>query len=143
MHGTVVERILGTRDAEKSGTLLEGRGSEARHLHKLCSRCERSVGTTVFHNILCESRTESADVGEEMLTGGVEIYTYRVDATLHCEVERLLQLRLVNIVLVLSHSDALRVNLHEFGKRIHQSPAYAHSSSHSNILVGKFLAGGL
>ena len=51
----------------------------------------------------------------------------------------MLELALVNIVLILPHPDALRVNLHELGKGIHQSAAYRHGSTHRDILVGELL----
>ena len=55
----------------------------------------------------------------------------------------MLQFALVHIVLVLPHADALRVDLHQFGQRVHQPPPDAHRAAHRHVLVGKLLAGGL
>ena len=55
-------------------------------------------------------------------------------------VERVFELRLVHIVLVLSYTDALGVYLHQFGKRVHQSAPDAHGTTYGDILVRKLVA---
>ena len=85
-----------------------------------------------------------ANVGPSPLTyvnrcGGIEIYTNGVDTTLHGAVETLLKQRLVYIVLILPHSYALGVYLHQFGQWIHEASAYAHSATHSHILIGELI----
>ena len=76
-----------------------------------------------------------------MLGGGIEIDTHLVDTTLNGLVKCMLQFRLVNVMLVLSYADALRVNLHQFRQWIHQSASYADSSAHGDILVGELISG--
>ena len=46
-------------------------------------------------------------------------------------------------MLILSHTDALRVNLHQFGKRVHQSSADTYGTTHSDILIREFISGNL
>ena len=48
--------------------------------------------------------------------------------------------RLIHIVLILAHADALRVNLHQLAQRVHQTASDAHGAAHSNIIIRKFLA---
>ena len=43
-------------------------------------------------------------------------------------------------MLILSHTDALRINLHQFCKRIHQSSSDAHSTTHGNILIRELIS---
>ena len=52
----------------------------------------------------------------------------------------MLKFRLVDIMLVLPYPYALRVYLHEFSQRVHESSADAHGTSHGDILVGELLA---
>ena len=97
--------------------------------------------TSIVDDVLRQCRAQSADVHQQVLAGGIEIDAYRVDAALHRLVETVLEFRLVYIVLILPHSDALRVNLDKFGQRIHQSTADAYSATHRDILIRKLLAG--
>ena len=46
-------------------------------------------------------------------------------------------------MLVLTHTDALRVNLHEFCQRVHQPATDGDGTAHGHILIGKLLAGDL
>ena len=43
-------------------------------------------------------------------------------------------------MLVLSHSEALRVDFYQLCKRVHKAAPYAHSSAHRHVLVRHFLA---
>ena len=98
---------------------------------------------TVFHDVFRQGRTQSAHIGEQMLACGVQVHAYGVHAALHGQVEAVFQLALVHVVLVLSHTDALRVDFHQFGQGVHQSAPDAHRATHRHVLVGEFLAGGL
>ena len=44
-------------------------------------------------------------------------------------------------MLILSDTDALGINFHKFGQRVKQSASDRYGTTHSNILVGKFLTG--
>ena len=76
-----------------------------------------------------------------MLRGGIEVDAYEVHATLNGLVQRVLELGLVNVVLILSNADALGVNLHQFRQRVHQSSSDAHGTAHRDVLVREFVAG--
>ena len=43
-------------------------------------------------------------------------------------------------MLVLPNTDTLRVYLHQFGQRVHQSPTNRHRPTHGNILIGELVA---
>ena len=57
VYGAVVEWILRLRDAQETGTLLEGGWSQTRHLLQLCPRRESTVRRAVVHDVLCEYGT--------------------------------------------------------------------------------------
>ena len=78
-----------------------------------------------------------------MLRGCIEIDTHRVHAAHHYRVEALLQLTLVHIMLILPHSDALGIDLHQLSQRVHQSSADRNRSTHRHILIRKLLTGNL
>jgi hypothetical protein len=140
MHGTTVKRVLGIVDAEESGTLLIGRGSETRNFLQLCARGEGAILLAVIHDVLCKGRAESADICKEVYAGCVEVNAYGIHATLNRTVKGCLELSLVHIMLILSYADALRVNLYEFGKRVHESSADTHGTTYGYILVRELIA---
>ena len=140
VYGGVVERVGRPLYAQESGALLVGGGPEARHFQQLAAACECAVGLAVVHDILRQYGAESAHVGQQVLAGSVEVYAHGVDTALNGHVEAVLQFRLVNVVLVLPYADALWVELHEFGQRVHQPPPYAYRPAHGDVLVGKLLS---
>ena len=46
-------------------------------------------------------------------------------------------------MLILSYTDALWINLYQFGKRIHQSATNTYSTTHGYILIREFISGNL
>ena len=87
MNGRVVEGILCPGYAQESGTLLEGGRSQTRHLLKLGPAGEGSVVLAVVDDILRENRSESADIHQQMLRGGIEIHSYIVYTALYRKVK--------------------------------------------------------
>ena len=140
VDGRVVERVLGSGNAQESGTLLEGCRPQSRHLLELGAAGEGSVLATVVDDVASQRGTQSADVLQQVGGGGIEVDAYGVDAAHHRLVELLLELGLVDVVLVLAYADALRVNLHQFSQRVHQPAPYRDGSAHGDILVGELLA---
>ena len=75
-----------------------------------------------------------------MLRGSVEVDTYGIHTTLDGLVECMFEFRLIDVVLILSHADALGINLHEFCQRIHQTASYRYGATHGDILIREFVA---
>ena len=76
-----------------------------------------------------------------MLRGRVEVDTHIVDATLDGLVEGVLEFRLIHVVLVLSYTNALGVDLDEFCEGIHQATTYRDGTTNSDILIRELVAG--
>ena len=112
MYRRVVQRILGSRNAKKAGTLFKSLGTHARHFHQLLAGGKCSVLCPVVHNVLGEGRAKTRYISQQMSAGGVQVHTHRVHTALYGHVERFLQGSLVHIVLVLAYTDALGFNLH-------------------------------
>ena len=118
MHGGVVQRILCARHTEESGALFIRLGSQLCHLFQLFPVSEYAVFRPVRHDVLGDGLVDAGDVGQQGERGGVQVYAYVVHAVLHHAVQRRRQLRLGHIVLILSHADRLRVDLHQFRQRV-------------------------
>ena len=104
------------------------------------ARGESTVLASVFNDVASQHRTQSADVGEEVFRCRVEVHTYRIYAQLYGLVERVSQARLVNIVLILTYANALRVNLYQLGHGVHQSARNRYGAAHGDVLFRKLLA---
>lgn len=87
---------------------------------------------------LGKRRTNSGDMSEQMIRCRIQIHSHMVDAAVDHLFETLFQGILRNIVLVLSDSDALRIGLDEFGKRILQTPCDRDGSTNGHIKIWKF-----
>ena len=74
-----------------------------------------------------------------MLRRRVQFHADVVHAGNHDVIERTLQRGLIDVVLILPHADALRVELHEFGERVHEPTPDAHRAAHGEVVVRKFL----
>ena len=141
VYRCVVERIFSSRYAQKACTLFLSLGTQTRHFEQSLARCKGAIGQTEINDVLCQRRSQSGNIGEQMLRSGVEVYAYRVHTTLNCQVERLFQCALIYIVLILPYPDGLRVNLYQFGQRVGQPTANTHGTAHRYVVVGEFLAG--
>src|SRR5450432_1045397 len=73
------------------------------------------------HQLLRERFADPSDVTEQHRTGGVELDADMVDAALDHIAELLRQQRLVNVVLVLTDADRLRLDLDELREGILES----------------------
>ena len=140
VHGSIVERIVSTRYAQESGALLVGLSAQSGDALQFLARAESTVRGAIIHNVLRQSRSESRNVGEQVLTCGVEVYAHGVYATLNGEVERLFEGGLVHVVLVLSDANGLRVNLDQFRQRVGKAAPDADGATHRDVVVGKFVA---
>ena len=143
MHGTRIELICGVPYSQETRRLLEGLRPETRNLLELPSRCERAVFVSVGDNILSQLRPEPGNIRQQLLAGRVHLDANTIDATGHDIVEALLQHRLVHVVLVLTDSDRLGVDLHQLGERIGESAPDGYRPADCHVLIGKLLPGHL
>ncbi len=102
-----------------------------------------SVGIAMLDDVERRAGVESGDVAQEVLARGVELDAHAVHAGDDDIVEGTLQGVLVHVVLVLADTDRLRVELHEFGQRIHEAASDGDGASHGDVVVREFFAGGL
>ena len=81
-------------------------------------------------------------MSEERGARRVQLDADRVHAAHDGIVQALLESRLVDIVLVLSHADGARIDFHELRERVHEPPADGNGAADRGIETGKLLAGG-
>ena len=70
----------------------------------------------------------------------IKIDSHTVYTTFHSVVKFLLQKHLIDIVLILTYSQRLRIYLYKFGKRVHKSSSYGDCSSDCDIMIRELFA---
>ena len=76
-----------------------------------------------------------------MLAGCIKIHTYCINTTDYGLVEAVFEAHLVHIVLILAHTNAFGVDLHQFCKRVHKAAANAYRATYGDIFIRKFFPG--
>ena len=137
----VVEGVLPPAHAQEAGRLLEGLRPEARHLQELLPRAEEPLLLAVLDDRAGEAGPDPGHVAEEVPRGGVEVDAHPVHAVLDHRVERPLQGGVGDVVLVLPHPDAARLDLHELGERVLEPPRDRDGPAHGGVELRKLRAG--
>ena len=140
MHRAGVERVDRATDAQEAGRLLEGLVAEARHLEQVLARLEGAVFVAVGDDVGGVAAVQAGDVAEQLLAGGVDLDADAVHRADDDVVEAALELVLIDVVLVLADTDRLRIELHQFGERVHEAAADGDRAAHGDVVVGELLA---
>ena len=143
MHRRSVERLLATGDTQKARALLERLVAETRHSHQFLAAYERAIGLAEGDDVLGQTAVESRDLSEQRHRGGIEIHADRVHAVLDHGVQGARQPRLVDVVLILTDTDRLGLDLDQFGERILQPARDRDRAAQRDIQLGQFLRGEL
>ena len=147
MNGGGVERLLAAADAQEAGGLLEGFAPTPGTFLSWVREVKRAVPVAELDDVQGGALGNAGDVAEQRPGGGVEIDANLVDAAFNGGFERLLELTLVDIMLVLADADGLRVDLDELGERILQPARDGDGPADGEVEVGKLLprdfAGGI
>ncbi len=140
MNGGDVERIIAVADSQEAGGLLESLGSDAGYGCQLYSRAEAAVFIAELDDFLGSSFVDAGDIAQQCPGSGVQIYSNPIDATFNHRFQRLMQAILVDIVLILSDTDGLGVELDQLGQRILQAARDGDGSSNGQVEIGELLA---
>ena len=117
MNGRRIQRILAAGYAEEACALLERVRAQLGHLFEGGAGGD-AVFFAVGDNVPGQSGTDSGDVGQQLGRGGRHLDADQIDALLDDAVQRAGQLVLLEVVLILTHADCLRIDLDQLGKRV-------------------------
>ena len=137
MHTSQVERVVAIANAQKTGGLLEGLGAQARDIKQLPAILEGPVGIAPAHDAGRDRSRKSGHARQQGCRSGVQIDADRVHAVFDHRVEHPGQLALVDIMLVLTDTDAFRIDLHQLGQRILQAARDRDGAAQSDIHIGQ------
>ena len=134
-----IERILAVTDAKESGSLLEGFGSHARHRGELHARPKLTMLIAKLDHLQRGPLVDTRDVAQQRPGRGVQVDAHAVDTALDDRLERLVKLRLIDVMLILSDADRLGVDLHELGERVLEAAGNRDGAAYGEVEIGKLL----
>ena len=139
MHAGIVQGFRPAVDPEEPGRLLKGLRAELWHLKELLPSGKAPVCLAVFHDVLRHRRADAGDIRKKRRGGGVEVNTHAVDAVLHNARQRVSQLLLIHVVLILTDADRPGIDLHQLRERILKAPSDRGCAALSHIELRELL----
>ena len=139
MYGRVIQWMLCPGNTEKACALLKGLVTKPANIPELLPGAERSVLFSVINNILCQLRTQTRHISQQMLACSVEVDPNLVDTAFNYLVKAFPELALIDIMLVLTHTDRFRINLNQLGQGVGQPPADGDGTAYRHIVTGKLI----
>ena len=140
MDGGHIERVLAAADAQEARRLFEGLGSDAGHCAELHARAEAAVLVAELDDLQRGALVDAGHVAQQRPGRGVQIDADAVDAAFDDGFERLLQLALIDIVLILADADGFGIDLHQLGQRVLQAAGDGDGAAHGEVEVRELLA---
>ena len=139
MHACSIKRILAVSNPKESRALLICLWSELWNFEKFCSTLKLTVFFPVINNILGNRLGNTRNILKERCRCGIEINTYFINTVLDNTFKCLSEFLLIHIMLILTDTDRLRIDLNQFCKWILKSSCYGCRASLTNIELWKLL----
>ena len=140
MHRRGVERLARRRGCAGSRRIARRPAAPRRGTdEQVLAAAEGALRVAVGDDRLGERRPEAGDMREQRRRGHVEIDPDRVHRILDHRLQRMPQAVLVDVMLILSDPDGLRIDLDEFGQRVLQTASNGDRSAHSEVEVRELL----
>ena len=139
MHAGAVKHLLAFRYTQKACALLKCLRPQLRHLFDLRARGERTVFFAVGDDILCRCRVKPRNPLQKGSGGRVQIDADGVNAGLDHAAECGVEFLFRHIMLILSDTDRLRIDFHQFRQRILQPARDGYRRAQVHIILREFL----
>ncbi|EPH45800.1 hypothetical protein STRAU_1161 [Streptomyces aurantiacus JA 4570] len=141
VHAGGVQRVVAAADAQEARALFVRLRAEPGHVLEALAVLERAVRVAVRHDVLGEAGADAGHPGEQRGRRRVHVHADAVHTVLDDRVEGAGELHFRQVVLVLTHADGLRVDLHQLGERILQAPGDRHRAAQRHIELRQLLRG--
>ena len=139
MDAGIFDGVLAAGNTQEAGALLEGFRAQLGHFFQGCPGGESTVFLPVGHDVFGHRGVDTGNVGEQGGAGGVYVHAHGVHAILHHAGECFVQLGFLQVVLILSHADGLRVNLYQLSQRVLEPTGNGDRRAQVHIKGGEFL----
>ena len=143
MHACSIQWIITSCDTHKSGTLFKSLRTQLCHLQKTFPVGKTAIFFSVGHNVFCNGFTDAWNIFQQGGRCSIQIHTYLVHTVLNYSGQSFSQLFLVHIMLILTNTNGLRIDLYQFCQRILYTPCNGSCASLSYIKVRELFCGQL
>ena len=147
MNSRGIQTVLCLGQAQEARTLFIGFGSKTLYLFQLRAGGEGAFLLTPGHDILGRSGGDTRHPAQQRRAGRIQVYAHTVDTVLHNTVQRFVQALLGHIVLILTYTHSLGVDLDQFRQGVLQTAGNGNRTAQVYIelreLLGGQLAGGI
>ena len=126
-------------NAQKSGRLLERLRTDSRYRRQLHPRAEPPVLVAKLDDLLRRALVNPRHIAQQRPRRRIQVDSHPVHAALDRCFQRLLQLPLIHVMLILPHANRLRIDLHQFRQRILQPPRDRDGAANRQIQIRKLL----
>ncbi len=133
MDGRIIKRLVTVANSQKSGCLLKGLAAQFGDVQQLFSFRKRPIAIAMFDDSFRQCWPNAGDVGQQGRTGHINVDTDTIYTRFHDVVQRLLQLRLIDVVLILPDADGLGIDFDQFRQRVLQSVSNADCPANGDI----------
>ena len=143
VYAGIVKDLGAAGNAKEARALGERLVTDLGHLEQLTSGLEFAVLLSVLDYILCGGGVDARNIGQERVGGGIDVNADTVYAILDYAAESLGKARLLHIVLILTYSDSLGLDLYKLGKGILQTAGNGYRATLHYVKLGELLCGEL
>ncbi len=138
LHRRGIERLVAPLCGESQRTARRPSDRAAGDRQQVLAFVKGARLVAVRDDRLGERGADARDPGKERRRGRIEFHPHCVHCVLDHPTQRLAEPVLVDIVLVLSDADRLRLDLHELCQRVLQAPRDRHRTAKRHVEVREF-----
>ena len=139
MHARAIQGVRAVRDAQEPRTLLEAHRTEQRNALQVVAVRKEAVRLAVRDDFPSHAAAEPRDARKQLDARRIDVDADEIHAVFDHGVETPLEFPRIDVVLVLTDPDRLRVDFDEFGERILQSAGDGNGAAVADVEPGEFL----
>ena len=137
MNACRIKWVCSATNTQETCTLFVCLCAQFVNVQQLLACGKLAVLFAVGNNVLCNGRIDTGNVRQKWCASGVQVNTNLVYAVFYNAFQGKSQLLLVHVVLILSNTNGLWINLYKFSKWVLQTACNACRATLSNVKIGE------
>ena len=141
MDWGIIQRPFASMDSQKAGTLRKGSISQAADFQEFAAALEAAVFIAIGYDVFGDGGIDTGNMAQQGRGCCVQIYADMIDGGFNGSIERASEFFLVDIMLILSDTNGLGIDLYQFGERILYPAGNRYGPTDGHIIVRQFFTG--
>ena len=141
MNARHVQGIVTTADAQEACTLFKSFGTKACDLQQVLTIFECTIGLTPTHDGFGNTTGQTRNARQQRHAGCIQVNTDSIHTIFHHGFQGTRQFSLIDVVLVLTHTDGLWINFDQLGQGVLQAARNTGGTAQAYVNIWHFLAG--